>query len=446
MKNLSKKDLLLVSLMLFSLFFGAGNLIFPPFLGQSAGNKTWVAMAGFLITAVGFPILGVVAVAKSNGLYNLAKKVNPIFSLIFTTLIYLSIGPGLGIPRAGSLPFEMAVAPYLPQGMSRTLALFLFTLVFFAVAYWLSLSPSKLVDRMGKVLTPTLLFLIAIIFISSLFSPLGSYGNTATEYVANPFLKGFLEGYLTMDTIAALNFGIVISLTIKSRGIKDENSVISSSIKAGLMAGLLLIVIYSMLAHLGATSGNLYGSTSNGAETLTNVMSHIFGAPGLVLLAVVFTLACLTTSVGLITSCSQYFGSLTSRISYKNWVRILVLSSMSLANMGLNKILSISVPILNGIYPIAIMLIVLGILNKYFKDNSTIYKLTILFTGVVSFLDALSQLGLNIDFLNKLLYKLPLYSQGLCWLVPALIGLLLGVILCLFREKLSPSKLKSTLN
>ncbi|MCE9654498.1 branched-chain amino acid transport system II carrier protein [Clostridium celatum] len=446
MKNLSKKDLLLVSLMLFSLFFGAGNLIFPPFLGQSAGNKTWVAMAGFLITAVGFPILGVVAVAKSNGLYNLAKKVNPIFALIFTTLIYLSIGPGLGIPRAGSLPFEMAVAPYLPQGMSRTLALFLFTLVFFAVAYWLSLSPSKLVDRMGKVLTPTLLFLIAIIFISSLFSPLGSYGNTATEYVANPFLKGFLEGYLTMDTIAALNFGIVISLTIKSRGIKDENSVISSSIKAGLMAGLLLIVIYSMLAHLGATSGNLYGSTSNGAETLTNVMSHIFGAPGLVLLAVVFTLACLTTSVGLITSCSQYFGSLTSRISYKNWVRILVLSSMSLANMGLNKILSISVPILNGIYPIAIMLIVLGILNKYFKDNSTIYKLTILFTGVVSFLDALSQLGLNIDFLNKLLYKLPLYSQGLCWLVPALIGLLLGVILCLFREKLSPSKLKSTLN
>lgn len=446
MKNLSKKDLLLVSLMLFSLFFGAGNLIFPPFLGQSAGNKTWVAMAGFLITAVGFPILGVVAVAKSNGLYNLAKKVNPIFALIFTTLIYLSIGPGLGIPRAGSLPFEMAVAPYLPQGMSRTLALFLFTLVFFAVAYWLSLSPSKLVDRMGKVLTPTLLFLIAIIFISSLFSPLGSYGNTATKYVANPFLKGFLEGYLTMDTIAALNFGIVISLTIKSRGIKDENSVISSSIKAGLMAGLLLIVIYSMLAHLGATSGNLYGSTSNGAETLTNVMSHIFGAPGLVLLAVVFTLACLTTSVGLITSCSQYFGSLTSRISYKNWVRILVLSSMSLANMGLNKILSISVPILNGIYPIAIMLIVLGILNKYFKDNSTIYKLTILFTGVVSFLDALSQLGLNIDFLNKLLYKLPLYSQGLCWLVPALIGLLLGVILCLFREKLSPSKLKSTLN
>ena len=216
MKNLSKKDLLLVSLMLFSLFFGAGNLIFPPFLGQSAGNKTWVAMAGFLITAVGFPILGVVAVAKSNGLYNLAKKVNPIFALIFTTLIYLSIGPGLGIPRAGSLPFEMAVAPYLPQGMSRTLALFLFTLVFFAVAYWLSLSPSKLVDRMGKVLTPTLLFLIAIIFISSLFNPLGSYGNTATEYVANPFLKvkelKLCELFCIILSISILNIFLTFSI------------------------------------------------------------------------------------------------------------------------------------------------------------------------------------------------------------------------------------------
>ena len=446
MKNLSKKDLLLVSLMLFSLFFGAGNLIFPPFLGQSAGNATWVAMAGFFITAVGFPILGVVAVAKSDGLYNLSKRVNPLFAVVFTALIYLSIGPGLGIPRAGSLPFEMAVSPYLPEGVSKTLALFLFTLVFFSVAYWLALSPSKLVDRMGKVLTPALLTLIAVIFISSFFKPLGSYGDSAVEYSSNPFLKGFLEGYLTMDTIAALNFGIVISLAIKSRGITNEKYVISSSIKAGSIAGLLLIVIYSMLAHLGATSGSIYGSTSNGAETLTNVMSHIFGGPGLVLLAVVFTLACLTTSVGLITSCSQYFSTLTSKISYKSWVGILALSSMTLANMGLNKILSISVPVLNAIYPVAIMLIVLGILNKYIKDNSIIYGLTILFTGVISVLDALVQVGLNVEFLNNLLSKLPLYPQGLSWFVPALIGLFLGTLISLAKGKLKSPKLKSTLN
>ena len=434
MNNLSRKDLLFISLMLFSLFFGAGNLIFPPFLGQSAGNATWVAMAGFFITAVGFPILGVVAVAKSGGLHALAKRVHPVFASVFTVLIYLSIGPCLGIPRAGSLPFEMAVAPYLPEGVSRTLALFLFTLVFFSVAYWLSLSPAKLVDRMGKVLTPTLLLLISVIFITSVFRPLGGYGQSTGEYMTSPFVKGFLKGYLTMDTIAALNFGIVIALAIKSRGVEDEKLVVSNSIKAGVIAGALLIAIYAILGHLGATSGGRFGTTENGAQTLTNVMTYIFGKPGAVLLAVIFTLACLTTCVGLITSCSQYFATLTSKVSYKTWVRILALSSMTLANMGLNKILSISVPVLNAIYPIAIMLILLGIFNRLFSGNTAVYRLTLLFTGVISIVDALGQVGINLGHVTALCKKLPLYSQGLGWIIPAMIGIVLGVILKIAKE------------
>lgn len=434
MNNLSRKDLLFISLMLFSLFFGAGNLIFPPFLGQSAGNATWVAMAGFFITAVGFPILGVVAVAKSGGLHALAKRVHPVFASVFTVLIYLSIGPCLGIPRAGSLPFEMAVAPYLPEGFSKTLALFLFTLVFFSVAYWLSLSPAKLVDRMGKVLTPTLLLLISVIFITSVFRPLGGYGQATGEYMTSPFVKGFLEGYLTMDTIAALNFGIVIALAIKSRGVEDEKLVVSNSIKAGVIAGALLIAIYAILGHLGATSGGRFGATENGAQTLTNVMTYIFGKPGAVLLAVIFTLACLTTCVGLITSCSQYFATLTSKVSYKTWVRILALSSMTLANMGLNKILSISVPVLNAIYPIAIMLILLGISNRLFSGNTAVYRLTLLFTGVISIVDALGQVGINLGHVTELCKKLPLYSQGLGWIIPAMIGIVLGVILKIAKE------------
>lgn len=434
MNNLSRKDLLFISLMLFSLFFGAGNLIFPPFLGQSAGSATWVAMAGFFITAVGFPILGVVAVAKSGGLHALAKRVHPVFASVFTVLIYLSIGPCLGIPRAGSLPFEMAVAPYLPEGFSKTLALFLFTLVFFSVAYWLSLSPAKLVDRMGKVLTPTLLLLISVIFITSVFRPLGGYGQATGEYMTSPFVKGFLEGYLTMDTIAALNFGIVIALAIKSRGVEDEKLVVSNSIKAGVIAGALLIAIYAILGHLGATSGGRFGATENGAQTLTNVMTYIFGKPGAVLLAVIFTLACLTTCVGLITSCSQYFATLTSKVSYKTWVRILALSSMTLANMGLNKILSISVPVLNAIYPIAIMLILLGISNRLFSGNTAVYRLTLLFTGVISIVDALGQVGINLGHVTELCKKLPLYSQGLGWIIPAIIGIVLGVILKIAKE------------
>ena len=336
MNNLSRRDLCLVSLMLFSLFFGAGNLIFPPFLGQSAGSSTWISMLGFFITAVGFPILGVIAVSKSGGLRNLASRVNSGFAAVFTVLIYLSIGPCLGIPRAGSLPFEMAVTPFLTNtNINMNLARFIYTLVFFLIAYWLCLSPSKLVDRIGKFLTPTLLTLIALVFITSIFKPLGGYGMPTGEYASSPFVKGFLEGYLTMDTIAALNFGIVISFAIKSKGVTEEKSVISCSIIAGIIAGLLLIIVYSMLCHLGAASGARFGSTENGAQTLNNVMTYLFGGPGAILLAVIFTVACLTTCVGLITSCSEYFATLTTKITYKNWVRILTLSSMILAKQNI---------------------------------------------------------------------------------------------------------------
>ena len=435
MKELSKKDLLLVSLMLFSLFFGAGNLIFPPFLGQSAGEATWIAMLGFFITAVGFPILGVIVVAKSRGLNILANRVGYKFSAVFTILIYLSIGPCLGIPRAGSLPFEMAVAPYLPSGVSVNLAMFLFTLVFFTIAYWLSLSPTKLVDRMGKVLTPTLLLLIAVIFVSAIFKPLGGYGEATGAYTNSAFVTGFLEGYLTMDTIAALNFGIVIAMAIKTKGVDEEKVVVSTSIKAGVIAGALLIVIYAILGHLGTTSGGRFGLTENGAQTLTNVMTYIFGKPGAVLLAVVFTLACLTTCVGLITSCSQYFSTLTKNISYKKWVAILALFSMTVANLGLNTILSISVPVLNAINPIAIVLIVLGCLDRFFKGNSLVYSLTILFTGIVSVVDALSKAGVNLGGLVEMFNNLPLYESGLGWVIPAIIGIVLGVIVMSFNKK-----------
>lgn len=437
MNNLSRKDLALVSLMLFSLFFGAGNLIFPPFLGQSAGTSTWVTMIGFLITSVGFPILGVVAVAKSSGLHNLASRVHPLFATVFTILIYLSIGPGLGIPRAGSLPFEMAVRPFMPEGLvSHGLALFIYTFIFFSVAYWLCLSPSKLVDRMGKILTPTLLILISAIFIASIFKPLGSYGEVTGNYIHSPFVSGFLDGYMTMDTIAALNFGIVISLVIKSKGIEGEKAIVKNSVKAGIFAGGLLIIIYSMLAHLGATSGGRFGATENGAQTLANVMLYIFGDGGAVLLAVIFTLACLTTCVGLITSCSQYFVTLSSKVSYKAWVRILALSSMILANMGLTKILEVSVPVLNAIYPIAIVLIVLAMFDKFFKESKVVYGVTIGITTFVSIIYALSNASVNISFLEGMVKWLPLYDKGLVWVLPALFGVGLGMCLKLVVDKI----------
>lgn len=425
MEKMDRKNLLLVSLMIFSMFFGAGNLIFPPLLGQLSGTNMLVAMGGFLISAVGLPILAIAVVAKAGGLHIMASRVHPRFALFFTILIYLSIGPFLGIPRASSLAFEMGISPFLSSTLnSSNIPLFIYTLVYFGIAYWLCMSPTKLVDRFGKVLTPVLLVLITSIFAYSLFKPIGAIGAPMGDYAKTPLLKGFLDGYMTMDAIAALNFGIVITIALKGMGITDEKRLVSNTIKAGALAGLLLVIIYGILAYLGAVSQTRFGVTENGAQTLTNVVFYLFGQKGSILLGVIFSLACLTTSVGLLTSCSQYFAKLMPKVSYKSWIAILSLSSMIFANVGLTQILKISVPVLTAIYPMAIVLMVLALFNNSFKGNSYIYLFTMICTSFVSILEALGEFGLVFN----VLYKLPFYSSGLGWIIPAVVGAIFGFI------------------
>lgn len=425
MEKMDRKKLLLVSLMIFSMFFGAGNLIFPPILGQLSGTSMLISMGGFLISAVGIPILAIAVVAKSGGLHILASRVHSKFALAFTILIYLSIGPFLGIPRAASLAFEMGISPFLSNTLGQSnLPLFLYTLVYFGIAFWLCMSPTKLVDRFGKVLTPTLLILIASVFAASLLKPIGVLTSPSGDYAHFPLLKGFLEGYNTMDAIAALNFGIVISIALKEMGVTEENKIVSNTIKAGAVAGLLLATIYGMLAYLGAISMARFGATENGAQALTNVVFYLFGQKGSILLGIIFSLACLTTSVGLLTSCSQYFAKLMPKVSYKVWITILSISSMTFANVGLTQILKISFPALTAIYPMAIVLIVLALFDKFYKGNSYIYLFTMICTSFVSILEALGQFGLNVDFLNIL----PLYSKGLGWIIPAAVGAIVGFI------------------
>ena len=432
MENMDRKNLLLVRLMIFSMFFGAGNLIFPPLLGQLSGTNMIVAMGGFLISAVGLPILAIAVVAKAGGLHILASRVHPRFALFFTVLVYLSIGPFLGIPRAASLAFEMGISPFLSNTLGRSnTPLFIYTVVYFGVAYWLCMSPTKLVDRFGKVLTPALLVLLTSIFAYSLIKPIGVIGAPIGDYAKFPLLKGFLDGYMTMDAIAALNFGIVISIALKGMGITEEKRLVSNTIKAGAMAGALLVLIYGMLAYLGAASQTRFGVTENGAQTLTNVVFYLFGQKGSVLLGVIFSLACLTTSVGLLTSCSQYFAKLMPKVSYRAWITILSLSSMIFANVGLTQILKISVPVLTAIYPMAIVLMVLALLNNFFKGNSYVYLFTIIFTSFVSIFEALGEFGLKFN----VLYILPFYSKGLGWIIPAAVGGIIGFVYGSLRNK-----------
>ncbi|MDO4469932.1 MAG: branched-chain amino acid transport system II carrier protein [Bacillota bacterium] len=434
--KLGKKKMLLVSFMLFSLFFGAGNLIFPPFLGQNAGEQMPLAILGFLITAVALPVLGVIVVARFDGLDKLSQKVGVRFSIIFTILIYLSIGPGLGIPRAASVPFEMAVAPYLPKEASVTVCMVVFSFIFFILAGWLAMTPNKLVERIGKFLTPTLLLLLVFVFINYVFRGEVNVVAAQEAYAGNPLAQGFLEGYQTMDTIAALNFGLVIATTITGLGIESKKGVMRYTVRAGVFAGTILSLVYLMLSYMGMGSSGVFPIQENGAWTLRCIVEQLFGGPGAVLLAVIFTLACLTTCVGLITSISQYFSTLTKKISYAQWVFLISGFSFLVCNQGLNTILGLSMPVLNAIYPISIMLIVLGICDRWIKNNPYIYSCTIAAVGCISIIYVLDkQLKVPLGFLSDWCHALPLYSMGLGWVAVAIAAAALTGVLYVLKKR-----------
>jgi len=427
MERLRGKSLILVGLTLFSMFFGAGNLIFPPFLGAQAGSNTWPAMAGMALSAVGLPVLGVVAVARAGGIDALGARVHPLFSKVFTVTCYLAIGPCLAIPRTASTSFEMAVPPFVGEGAPVGLFRLVYTVVFFALALWLALRPEKLTDRLGKLLCPVLIALILVAFAGCLLHPPGGYGGAqSASYQAQPVITGFLEGYQTMDTIAALVFGITIAISIRSQGVVQEREVVSGTVRAGWIAGALLLVIYAMLAHMGALSGGWAPGAANGAAVLTNLVFYLFGPLGMMLLAAIFVIACFNVCVGLTTSCGEYFHKLWPRLSYRAWAAVFAVVSLLIANAGLDQILRVSVPVLGAIYPVAIVLILLSFFDRWLAERPRVYPAAILCTGVASVLFTAA------DYLPELktaLSVLPLAGAGLGWLVPAGVGVLIGLLL-----------------
>ena len=385
-------------------------------------------MAGFLLTAVVLPVLGVIVVARFDGLDKLSGKVGKRFALIFTLLIYLSIGPGLGIPRAASVPFEMAVSPYLTNDANRTLWMVLYSALFFLVALWLCLNPGKLVQRIGRVLTPSLLILLVLLFISFVTKGNVNVAPALDSYQSSAFLKGFTEGYNTMDTIAALNFGLVISTTLVSFGLNEKKDRITHTVYAGIFAGSILAIVYMMLSYMGMCSSGVYAVQENGAWTLRCIVQQVFGDGGAILLAAIFTLACLTTCVGLINSISQFFSILFKKVSYKVWVIGIVCFSFLVCNLGLNVILSISVPVLNIVYPVSIVLILLGLTDTLWQDHPYVYPFTVLGTAVFSVLHTLDTLGITFGVFSDVLKMIPLYSSGFGWVIVACGMMLVSIV------------------
>lgn len=428
MERLDKKNRILLGITLFSMFFGAGNLIFPPFLGAQAGSATWGAFLGFVATAVCLPVLGVIAVTKSGGLENLASRVHPKFSFFYILILYLAIGPCLAIPRTAGTSFSIAVMPFWKEDGTLWMVRFLYSVVFFSVAVLVAMHPEKLTEYLGKRLTPILLVLIVGIFIVSLVHPAGGAADPQNLYCEMPMVQGMLDGYQTMDTLAALNFGMIVAMNIRAKGMKNEKNVMSETVNAGWIAGIVLTAVYAMLAYIGMMSSERFAGTANGTETLTQMVEFSFGKAGAVILAVIFVIACFNTCVGLFSCCGKYFEEIFPRFSYKIWVCIFAFFSMVISNVGLDAILKFSVPVLNAIYPVAILLIVLSCIHHWIEKYPSVYKWSVIFCGVSSVLLVLDEHGVKVPGIATLLSMIPGYEAGFGWVIPTVIGIICGII------------------
>lgn len=361
-QRLGVRDSLTVGITLFSMLFGAGNLILCPLLGVQAGTATPLATLGFLVSGVGLPIAMIASVSLAGSARDLGDRIGKAFSLAFVTLAYLCIGPLLAIPRTASTSFEM-VTPLLPQGADVSVAQLCYSVAFFALSFALALHPTRLKSIMGKATGPLLLGLIAVLVVRSVVAPAGGAGAPKGVYAAAPVAAGFQTGYQTLDLLAALAFGIVIAMNVQSLGVSEPRAVAAQVSRSGLVAGALMALVYCGLSYVGYTMGSVVPDAGNGAQVISAAATSTLGAVGTLLVAVIFVLACFNVCVGLVSSISQYFSQAFPRVSYRWWAAIISVVSCAIANVGLTAILAWSVPILNAIYPMGICLMVMGLVE-----------------------------------------------------------------------------------
>ena len=411
------KDILLTGFALFAMLFGAGNLIFPPMLGYETSSSWILTMLAFIITGVGFPFLGILSVSiAGNGIKDFANRVSPIFSTIFAILSILAIGPMLAIPRTGATAYEIT---FLYNGMESPIYKYIYLICYFGIVILFSLRANKVIERVGKILTPILLILLFLIIIKGIF-----FTNLSIKPDIYPhaFKRGFLEGYQTMDTIASIAYAGIILKAIKSdRSLTHEQEFLFL-IKSGLVAIISLALIYGGFALVGAKMHSVL-ATDDKIELLVKTTSYLLGNYGILVLAICVAGACLTTAIGLVATVGEFFSSITS-FKYKNIVIFTVIISFLLSILGVESIINISIPILVFIYPVMISLILLNLFGKFVK-NDYVYKGVVLFTGIIGLIESLEALGIKNYYTKSVLEILPFSDYGLTWLFPGIIGYIL---------------------
>lgn len=421
-----KKDVILTGFALFAMLFGAGNLIFPPMVGYVVGDQWISAAAGFFITGIGFPLLAILSSALAGKeLDDFADKVSPLFSKIFNVVLILAIGPFLAIPRTGATAFELMLLPHVDgnNGMYK----YVFLACYFIIVFLFSIKANAVIERIGKILTPVLLIILAVIVVKGVFFPIG---EPLAKDISNTFRYGFYNGYQTMDTLAAIIFSSIILKAIRNGRnltVKQEMSFLSNS---SMIAVCGLSLVYGGLLYIGATSYGVLHSTGT-TQLLTDIVNKLLGKEGNLALGVCVAGACLTTAIGLTATVGDYFSSLL-KTSYEKVVTATVVLSFIFAGFGVDAIVKVSAPILTFLYPIAIVLIVLNCFKKYISSDKT-YLGAVIGAGIIGFFEMTQTLGINLQFLNKIYIKLPLQTFGLAWVVPSLIFAILFSIL--FKKK-----------
>lgn len=446
--KLTLKENIFIGSMLFGLFFGAGNLIFPIHLGQTAGSNVWIANLGFLITAIGLPFLGIIAIgiSKTNGVFEVSSRVGKIYAYIFTIALYCVIGPFFALPRLATTSFEIAFSPFISTGQSKVV-LPIFSILFFLLAWFFARKPSKILDYIGKFLNPVFLVLLGIVVVLAFIRPMGSISDApiSPDYSNSVLLKGFIDGYNTLDALASLAFGIIIVTTIKKLGITNSNSIAKETVKSGTISIIGMGLIYTLLAFMGTMSLGQFKMSENGGIALAQIAQHYLGDFGIIILSLIIIVACLKTAIGLITAFSETFTELFPKQKYLMFATVVSVLACIFANVGLTKIIMYSTPVLMFIYPLAITLILLTLFSSLFNHSRIVYQCTTYFTMIASFIDGVqaSPPGFVKTSFAQFIISLgerylPFFSIGMGWILPALIGFIVGLIVNFVRTRKQP--------
>jgi branched-chain amino acid:cation transporter, LIVCS family len=431
---LNKKDLIAIGFMTFALFLGAGNLIFPPLMAQQAGEYWLLAIAGFLLTAVGLPALTIIILGRLSSADKLTSSLPKWMDHSFWILVLTTLGPAFVLPRAVTVAYEMGIKPFVNDNY-----LFIFSISFCALTLLLALKPGRLVDYIGKVMTPALISMLALLIIAAIINPLGSTSPATDIYKQAPTVNGLIQGYMTLDAIAAVAFGWVIIQAIKSKGVTSTKAIAKYSRWIAGIYAILMSSCYLAMGYLGATSSNIAPNALNGGEILTRYAAGEFGQAGQVLLAAITLMACLTTTIGLTNANAQYYKN-TYRTPFKISATLILGLTAIVSNFGLETIIEVSLPAILILCPIAIALILATVSLPLPNKPSTTHTVIVLIATLFGTIDALSILDkLPLTVIEPLTKWLPFYSAHMSWLVPVFITIVISKLLSFRTEKMIPA-------